>query len=156
MHSKILSWGNITKYWYATNRTNEIHNPSQLLVTWLHCNSCLADCKVRLRIWMIPRVYTGLYCQICSVFHTLTREPVGQICFQFPFVFIYKLLHMSNTLLPYCFLCLPGVNIVFLCNLQITNSFFSLSMEYTTGHKCAAWAWNFDMYPYCQACHSRI
>ena len=48
-------------------------------------NSCLADCKVRLTVKMIPRVCTGLYCLMCSVFHTLTQETVGQICFHFPF-----------------------------------------------------------------------
>ena len=71
---------------------------------------------------MIPSVYTGLNCPICSVFHTLTQETVGQICFLFPFVVVYKLLHMSSTPLPYFFLCFLGVTIIFLCNLQITNS----------------------------------
>ena len=59
--------------------------------------------------------------KLFSVFHTLTQETVGQICFHFPFAFVYKLLQMSSTLLPYCFLCLLGVIIIFLCNLQITN-----------------------------------
>ena len=77
-------------------------------------NSHLEECKVKLTAYMIPRVYTGLNCLIFSVFHTFTQESVGQIYFQFPFVFVYKLLHMSSTLLPYCFLCLPGVIIIFL------------------------------------------
>ena len=50
-----------------------------------------------------------------------TQEKAGQICFHFPFAFVYMLLHMRGTLLPYCFLCLQGVIIIFLCNLQITN-----------------------------------
>ena len=68
-------------------------------------NSCLADCEVSLKVGMIPCGYTGLNCLTCSVFHTLTcltmltEEPVGQICFQFPFVYVYKLLHMSSPIL---------------------------------------------------------
>ena len=73
---------------------------------------------------MIPRVCTGLDFLICFVFHTLPQEPVGQIYFHFPLAFVCKLLHMSSTLLPYCFLCLPGVIIIFLCNLQVTNRIF--------------------------------
>ena len=70
---------------------------------------------------MIHCIYTGLNCLICPVFHTFTQEPLGQICFHFPFAFVFQLLHMSSTLLPYCFLCSLGI-IIFLCNLQITNA----------------------------------
>ena len=70
---------------------------------------------------VFPRVYTGLNCSICSVFHTFTQGSVGH----FPFAFIYKLLHMNSALLPYCFLCFLGVFITFLCNLKITNSRWS-------------------------------
>ena len=46
-----------------------------------------------------------------------TQEPVGQICFQVPFAFVYKFMHMhdmSSPLLPHCFLCFLIVIITFL------------------------------------------
>ena len=68
----------------------------------------------------------------CLLFLALTQEIEGQICYHFLFAFVYKLLHMSSTLLSYCLMCFIvilrmrlGEIIIFPCNLQITNCPYS-------------------------------